>query len=94
MEGLFIQLQVSPATDYVEIEQLNDCITEQCCCNTPVQITIRLPVTAGSRPELHSLLQQYLEVQLPQALDGVVCKGQVEDCPELDGVEPRRQLLG
>jgi hypothetical protein len=84
LEGLLNQLQLSPANDYVQLTQLNGCINEQCCCSTPIQINLSLPLHGkDAAAEADRLLQQtrhYLEQQLPHAIDGLVCVGQLEEC--------------
>jgi hypothetical protein len=84
LEGLLSELQLSPANNYVQLTQLNGCISEQCCCSTPVQIQLSLPVQGddaeADADRLLQLTRRYLEKQLPRAIDGLVCLGQMEDC--------------
>jgi hypothetical protein len=84
LEGLLSQLQLSPANDYVQLKQLNGCVSEQCCCSMPIQIQLNLPVhgkdAAAEADRLLQLTGRYLEQQMPRVIDGLVCVGQLEEC--------------
>jgi hypothetical protein len=84
LEGLLSQLQLSPANDYVQLTQLSGCISEQCCCSAPTLIQLHLPVRGdyviAEEQRLLQLARRYLEQQLPQAIDGLACVGQMEEC--------------
>lgn len=99
MEPLFEQLQLSPINDYVNLVELDDCLPGGCCCSTPVEVQLTLPLQPGETAEkLMKLVGSYIEEKLPKAISNVVCIGQLRDAQCVAAgapliAEARRRLM-
>lgn len=79
LEPLFSRLQLAPINDYVNLVELDDCLRDGCCCSTPVEVQLTLPMPAGAADVIISQVEEYLVKKLPEAISNVVCIGKLED---------------
>lgn len=75
LEPLLSELQLEPATDYVEVTPLQGCLASGCCCSTPVEVKFSLPVPGDQHKAAAQVaaLTHFLKHKLPRELQGTAC---------------------
>lgn len=96
MEPLLTKLQLEPATDYVEVIPLQGCLSSGCCCSSPVEVRLSLPVHQDKRTAAAELasVKEFLQFRLPRELKDTACtNGQLGKCPPALSAEQRKLML-
>ena len=94
LEPLLNKLQLEPATEYVEVTPLHGCLSSGCCCSSPVEVRVSLPVHQDKQTAAAELagVKEFLQFRLPRELKGTACSsGSLGNCPPVLAAE--RKLL-
>jgi hypothetical protein len=96
MEPLMRQLKLEAATDVVEVLPVKGCLSSGCCCSTPVEVRVSLPVhkDAKTAAQQLTLVSDFIQFKLARALKNTVCTaGRLGACPAAAVVAGERKLL-
>jgi hypothetical protein len=94
LEPLLSKLKLEPATEFVEVTPLKGCITSGCCCSSPVEVKVSLPVHRNKQTAAAELaaVSEFLQFKLPGQLQGTSCtSSKLGNCPPVLVAE--RKLL-
>lgn len=81
LEPLFEELQLSPMSQYVDIEEVpGQCTSSGCCCSTPVEVIIRLPAEVQTSNKYWSdIIAEYVADTMDILMPEAVCVADVEE---------------